>query len=279
MEKIQYVIDKKNYDVSLVGSPKLEYGKPEFLSNSETDISFGQDWYKAGFETYNFLNEVEFDLLKSGLTQCISKIVSEHVENIEGFSLDNYHHFVKSDEVHHKVVAVTRHLFPADFNFPLNDIITRFEKLIGFGLTDTDPDSGDQLQIIIRINRPRSKDFNPPHKDIYEGWDRESILMKFVNLWIPIAGVNNLSSLPVVPGSHLMSEDKILRTFEGGILEGKQYRVRAVAEWDGSNELVRPEVDYGEVLMFSAHLIHGLAFNDQEDQTRVALEFRLFKKG
>jgi len=30
--------------------------------------------------------------------------------------------------------------------------------------------------------------------------------------------------------------------------------------------------------MFSGHLIHGLAINEETDKTRVALEFRLFKK-
>jgi hypothetical protein len=30
--------------------------------------------------------------------------------------------------------------------------------------------------------------------------------------------------------------------------------------------------------MFSSHMIHGLAINEEEDVTRVALEFRLFKK-
>jgi ectoine hydroxylase-related dioxygenase (phytanoyl-CoA dioxygenase family) len=48
--------------------------------------------------------------------------------------------------------------------------------------------------------------------------------------------------------------------------------------WDKKNELERSTVGYGQALIFSPHLIHGLALNLEENKTRVALEFRLFKK-
>jgi ectoine hydroxylase-related dioxygenase (phytanoyl-CoA dioxygenase family) len=157
-------------------------------------------------------------------------------------------------------------------------MIPKFEEMVGFGLTDVEPQTKEKMHIIVRINRPGSMDFNPPHKDIYEGWDKNGRVPQFVNLWIPICGVTSKSSLPVVPRSHHLTEDKILRTFEGAVVEGNKYRVKAVVEWDGKNDLIRPEVKYGEVLLFSGHLIHGLAKNELEDQTRIALEFRLFKK-
>ena len=50
-----------------------------------------------------------------------------------------------------------------------------------------------------------------------------------------------------------------------------------IQSWAGDTSLTRSGVKYGEVLLFSSHLIHGLATNDEEDTTRVALEFRLFK--
>jgi hypothetical protein len=58
-------------------------------------------------------------------------------------------------------------LFAADFNFPVEELIPRFEKIIGVGLTDVNPLTGKVMHIIVRINRPKSNDFNPSHKDIY----------------------------------------------------------------------------------------------------------------
>jgi ectoine hydroxylase-related dioxygenase (phytanoyl-CoA dioxygenase family) len=97
-------------------------------------------------------------------------------------------------------------------------------------------------------------------------------------VWVPICGVNDKSSLPIAPGSHLLPEDKILRTMDGGVVAGKKYRVRSIAVWDGRSDLTRAKVEEGELLVFSCHLIHGIAVNDQDDQTRVALEFRLFRR-
>ena len=80
-----------------------------------------------------------------------------------------------------------------------------------------------------------------------------------------------------VPSSHLISEKKILRTKSAGIIDGKTYHVRSIKSWNGSNNLKRVRIKEGEVLIFSSHLIHGLAINEEADTTRIALEFRLFR--
>jgi ectoine hydroxylase-related dioxygenase (phytanoyl-CoA dioxygenase family) len=54
-------------------------------------------------------------------------------------------------------------------------------------------------------------------------------------------------------------------------IDGKPYIINI----DDSQEY---SIDYGEVLIFSSHLVHGLAINEESDTTRVALEFRLYKK-
>lgn len=129
----------------------------------------------------------------------------------------------------------------------------------------------------MRINRPLSNDYNPTHKDVYERVDNYNYVPKYINFWIPIAGVTEKSNLPLAPKSHLINENMIHRTFEGGKIEGNKYRVRMIKSWNGDNSLKRSTVKYGEVLIFSSHLIHGLAINEETDKTRVALEFRLFK--
>jgi ectoine hydroxylase-related dioxygenase (phytanoyl-CoA dioxygenase family) len=148
---------------------------------------------------------------------------------------------------------------------------------MGFGLTDIEPKTKKQIHIIVRINRPQSNDFNPPHKDIHENLDILSYIKPFVNFWIPIAGVNHKSSLPIAPKSHLINENQVLRTFDGGMLQGNQYRARMIKSWQGKSELFRSKVTYGQVLAFSGNMIHGLAVNDNPDKTRVSLELRLFK--
>ncbi|MCO5273466.1 MAG: phytanoyl-CoA dioxygenase family protein [Flavobacteriales bacterium] len=278
MERAHYSIDNSPITVDMKGTPELKRGNNEVLSNATTDITHGLPWYPQGYHAYDFLSAQEFGTLRSGLNESIAAIVNDLGISSAGFDLEQYHKVVTTTEDHHRVAARTRDLFATDFNFSVEELVPRFEKLVGFGLTDVNPDNGQKMHIIVRINRPGSNDFNPPHKDMYGPWDRERKMLRFVNLWIPVAGVGPKSTLPVVPGSHLLPENKILRTFEGAVVEGNKYRVNAIVEWDGSSALVRPEVKYGQVLMFSAHLVHGLAKNEQEDTTRVALEFRLFRK-
>ena len=278
LEKFEFVIDGKPISLEATGSPPLEYGQFETLSNEKTDITFGQKWYPEGFNVYPFLKEKEFSFLLSGISERVQDILSKLGADTTAFDLTKYHHFLQNEDMHFNVTRITRDLFPEDFNFSITENIQIFEKLLGFELTDIDSHNGKRLHIILRINRPKSRDFNPPHKDIYEGWDNESYIPRFVNFWIPICGVTSESSLPLVPRSHLIPENKLLRTFSGGVLEGNKYRVRNIVRWDGRNDLYRAEVQGGEVLVFSSHLIHGCAINDQADTTRVALEFRLFKK-
>ena len=274
------IINNKSYQFSIDGAPPFTYGKRELLSNAETDITFNQTWYSKGYKAFNFLDIIEFKNLKKGLTSCIKNIISiELGVPIDSFKLDNYHNYIKTNEDHYKVVSKTRDLFPIDFNFPIMKLLSRFEKILGFQLTDINPKNKQKLHIIVRINRPFSNDFNPPHKDIYEAIDAtEPYIPQFINLWIPICGVTQNSSLPVSPSSHLLKENVILRTKKGGVIEGNKYRVRMIKQWEGKNKLIRSKVNYGEVLFFSPHLIHGLAINEEKHTTRVSLEFRLFKQ-
>jgi hypothetical protein len=41
----------------------------------------------------------------------------------------------------------------------------------------------------------------------------------------------------MVPGSHKLSEVEIVRTYDGGVVEGNTYRVRMIKEWAGSHAL------------------------------------------
>tara|TARA_B100001027_G_C16049913_1_gene233726 strand:+ start:381 stop:512 length:132 start_codon:yes stop_codon:yes gene_type:complete len=41
--------------------------------------------------------------------------------------------------------------------------------------------------------------------------------------------------------------------------------------------MIRPKVNYGDTLIFSSYLIHSLAKDEQDDVTKMSLEFRLFE--
>lgn len=279
MNNTDYQIDGNKYTISIEDSPLFQLGKDEVLSREDSDITYGQSWYSKGFSEEDFLSKEEFNSLVSGLTSSIEKIIKKELSvNTEGFELENYHNFVKDDASHFKIVSKTRDLFAEDFNYPVMELTDRLSKILGFNLTDLNPGDQKKVHIIVRINRPQSNDYNPPHKDIYEGVDNESYIPQFVNFWIPIAGVTNNSALPLAPESHKINEKLVCRTFDGGMMEGNKYRVRMIKSWNNENKLVRSTVKNGQVLIFSGHLIHGLAINNEKDKTRVALEFRLFKR-
>lgn len=263
---------------SIKNTPEFKFGKDQILSTKTTDITFDQPWYQEGFTEKDFLNNDEFNTLKTEITKSVENIIKDELAiDTTGFDLENYHKFVTNDDDHFKVIARSRDFFSDDFSFSVKEFSHRLSDLLGFELSDIDPDTQEKMFIIVRINRPSSNDYNPPHKDIYQGFDNQSYIPQYVNFWIPIAGATAKTNLPLAPRSHHLNEKLIERTFEGGKIEGNQYRVRMVKSWDGNSDLYRSKVKYGQTLIFSSHLIHGLAVNEETDKTRVALEFRLFK--
>ena len=274
---LEYKIDNEIIDVDVSDNQNYITGESKVLSNVDTDITFNQNWYSEGYTTAPFLWNEEFDNLKKGITNTISDLLTKEGIDTTGFTLEKYHKYVKTNEQHFSIVSKTRDLFPEQFSFNIKELMPTFSHLLGFELSDINPKTNDRVHIIVRINRPKSNDYNPPHKDMYEAYDREGYFPQFVNFWIPIAGVTGKTSLPIVPKSHLISEDNVVRTSDGGIVGGNKYRVRFIKEW-GDNSMIRTNVTDSEVLIFSSHLIHGLAKNGEDDLTRVALEFRLFKK-
>lgn len=275
---LEYTINDNKHSVEAADGQEFKFGKDEILSNASTDITSVENWYSEGHTSLPFLWNEQFEDLKKGITKTIKNIAEDVVgKPLDGFTLENYHKYVTSNEEHFKVVSKTRDLYSYSFGFPIKDMIPKFESLLGFKLTDRIPDTDLDEHIIVRINRPKSNDYNPPHKDMYEGYDNGKNF-QFLNFWVPVAGVTDKSSLPIAPKSHRIPENKILRTIDGGKVGSNSYRVVLIKEWDGSSDLVRAKVDYTQVLMFSSHMIHGLAINEEEDVTRVALEFRLFKK-
>jgi len=183
--------------------------------------------------------------------------------------LSSYHLGV--DETRHlQTIEKTRELRFRDLDIPPRELIEPFGAALGVRLSETVAALGrDHIQL--RINRPGSSDYNPPHRD-----GSLPIWAQSLNVWIPIAGVDELTSLPIMPGSHRVAEAECWQTKPGGVaIGGRRYRVPAIARMrDGSLNMIRAAVGFGQALLFTPYLIHGLAVNESR-HTRMALELRL----
>ncbi|MGE5942858.1 MAG: phytanoyl-CoA dioxygenase family protein, partial [Flavobacteriales bacterium] len=173
-------------------------------------------------------------------------------------------------EQHNKVIEITRNLENKDFDFNINAFAERLGVVLGYELT-TWVEELKRTHLQIRISRPNSLDINPPHRDGYLSYWQD-----IINVWVPIEGCNNKSSLPVFPGSHLITENNILRTeSKGAKINGNIYYVPCILETkNGSIRMLRPNPIQGEILVFTPYLIHGAGVNLNNDITRVALELR-----
>lgn len=266
------IVDNDEINFQLGGAAP-QFGDPVVLAHAEQDILGGTEWYSTGYTVETLLSDVEFQEISAEVTEKVRDLLRLNgVEAPDDFRLADYHKFVAGDDsLHQKIIEVTRELRMPHFKFDFESFIRKVSETIGHPLKSANNASSEiDAFLIVRINRPQSEDYNPPHKDGYlPVWQRT------VNLWVPIAGVSEKSALPVVAGSHLLPEDKIKRTPAGALLNGKPYRVPAIVEWNGEKAMTRAKVGEGEALIFSPLLIHGCAKNMAEDTTRVALELRL----
>ena len=250
------------------GENKLQYQ----IENSP--ISKMQ-WHNDGYAIVNAFNNSEFIKLKESVIQNIVSAIDQNVSGFDSnnFILDDYHKVINTDALHNKVINITRNLENKDFDFDIDALADKFGELLGCKLT-TWIEELQKSHIQVRISRPNSLDINPPHRDGYLSYFKD-----ILNLWIPIHGCNNQSSLPVMPSSHLIPENEILRTAsKGAKINGNTYYVPCILETNkGAIKMIRPNPMEGEALIFTPFLIHGAAVNNNKDITRISLELRFPK--
>lgn len=230
-------------------------------------------WFKKGYHIIEIFEEQEFLNFKWDVSRILVDIINSvsPLENKQSFQLENYHRFVSTDFQHQKVIEQTRNLENSDFSIDLRLLCKNIGEKLGLQLSPYIPEL-NKTHVQLRISRPNSLDINPPHRDGYLSY-WEDIL----NLWIPIAGCNEKSSLPVLPESHLINENKIIRTdAKSAKINGNTYYVPCILKTlDGSFKMHRPNPEYGSALVFTPFLIHGAAINANTDLTRMSLELRL----
>lgn len=267
-------VDNKPYSFEVDGD--FFWGtEEEPLYKEEDNVISKCSWKGEGYSVVKAFNQESFfklkESVKKNIFKALNSVANLNLDEAE-FNLEDYHKYV-TDETHYKVINITRNLENTDFNFNIDSLVEQFGRILGYQLTSWIKGLG-KTHIQIRISRPQSLDINPPHRDSYL-----SYYYDIINIWIPISGCNEHSSLPVFPKSHLIPEINILRTkSKGAKINGNIYYVPCILETkEGDIEMVRPNPKPTEALIFTPFLIHGAASNNNEDITRISLELRFPK--
>jgi ectoine hydroxylase-related dioxygenase (phytanoyl-CoA dioxygenase family) len=232
-------------------------------------------WKERGYCIVDFLDESDFQLVKSGIRTKIKALVVEAGGTVDDhFELENYHLYV-TNEIHLRLAKMIQWgwnitEFPIDFE----KVNKRISEEIGIPVSS----KAKHIELnnfFLRIVRPQNfQDNNPPHRDVWIDRLRDA-----VNIYAPLCGSNSQSSLGLIPGSHLFMESEIERTAEGAILNGTTYTVPCVISVKGEEPILeRPDPKENQVMLFSPYLVHGGGYNFNENTTRMSLEVRFWKK-
>lgn len=257
---------KKTFEVDGI----FDWGMNELLFNYKSNLISNTNWLEDGYTINEILNQSDFISLKNSILKILKKIIQDLGVNSINFTLEKYHDIILDEDTHQKIISKTRNLSNEDFDFDIDLITNRCSKIVKKKLTSLNKILGNS-HVQLRINRPKSLDINPPHRDSYIAAFQNSL-----NLWIPISGCDINSNLPVYPKSHFFNENQIYKTEnKGAKINGNVYNVPCIFKTKEGMSLSRYEIPYGSALIFTPFLIHGAAFNDNLFETRISLELRL----
>lgn len=251
------------------------FGDKVILLDKEDDLLKNSSFKDSGYSVDSFLSPD----LNQKIRESIRKIVFDRINVIkklslkfEDFRLEDYHKYL-NDQEHYQVVEPFRAWLDAHYlPIAIELIEERISEILNTKVSTHVPHY-ERKTFAIRIVRPGSTDFNPPHRDPWL-----DILKNSVNSYFPIAGSSQDSSLPIVPGSHHWQESEIERTIKGAKINGREYNVPSVISSTRPIKMIRPNPSLDQVLVFTPYLIHGGGANFQSDVTRVSLEMRYWRE-
>jgi hypothetical protein len=249
------------------------YGEHIVLLDGSIDLTKNCPWADDGFSLEQLFEDSFQREFQSASHSLLLKLWREAgLVVADDFDLDQYHLKVASWEDHLKMVDKTKLLSTSDFPIDIKLLEQRISSICGEDLMVKNP-FDDQSVFHFRVIRPNSNDNNPLHRDVWLADYKDCI-----NLYIPIAGSNGLSSLTIIPGSHRWPESRLERTAEGALINNVRFNVPAVTSIVGDYNVVRPNPTQNQVLLFSPYLVHGGASNLNQNQTRISIEVRLWKR-
>ncbi|MGH7787141.1 MAG: phytanoyl-CoA dioxygenase family protein [Candidatus Binatia bacterium] len=265
-----------------IGDDAIEYeiaaetafGADEVLLERDDDLLAGTEFADNGFTVAPFLPAAAHAALVDGVQRLLVAAITQVAPRVSeaDFTLAGYHRAV-TDAEHAALVETTGVHWPNEaLPIPMALVERRVSEILGVDVVATNP-SFDLHHFQVRVVRPGKPDNNPPHRDVW--LDR---LRNAVNVYVPLAGSNASSSLPLVPGSHRWREAEIERTVSGATIDGVRYTVPAVTDVRGGWRMVRPPVGPNQVMVFTPYAIHGGGVNRNADLTRVSLEIRFWRR-
>jgi hypothetical protein len=268
---MEYHLNNKKVNYNPEGS-KIS-GSDKVLLHQAIDLTNGKPWGKNGYLVNPLLSDLAFEEFEKETKRLLLSLWKKSgLSILNDFKLDQYHTLAFNQNLHLSAIEQTKSISITDFPVSISEIENRISEICETTLIAKNP--FDKQSIFhFRIVRPNSNDNNPLHRDV---WLED--YANCINLYIPIAGSNEFSSLCIIPGSHHWPESKVERTQEGALVDGTKFNVPAVTSIDGEYEIVRPNPKRNEVLVFSPYLIHGGAINLNQNQTRISIELRLWKK-
>jgi len=233
-------------------------GKDEVLLEKDINLLRNTPFHDSGYGVVELEHNFLQDLVRSEIYRITGK----------SFQLEQYHTHI-TDEEHTKILNSMPYKITQN---NLSELGKELESVVSTQLGE--PVKIFNGDIWVRICRPSSlfsNDFNPCHRDIYLDFYRNT-----VNIYVPICGSNELSSLTIQPGSHLWNENETFITKGGSYFKstGKKYSVDAIVASKRPLNMIRPNPGKNQILLFSPYLIHGCANNDNVNVTRISLEVR-----
>ena len=154
-----------------------------------------------------------YNLFKSAVKDARIKIP-------KSFELNQYHRYLGNDYGKHLQVISRTKLFEAKLlPIGMKVIENRISEILGFEVKSSKPFNGERV-FHFRVIRPGASDYNPLHRDVWQDENRDAI-----NIYVPLAGSNEKSSLLLMPGSHLWPESWTVRSSEGAQMNDIQFNV------------------------------------------------------
>ena len=187
--------------------------------------------------------------------------------------MNNYHNEI-TDEEHKNILNSMP--YKKNMYEDVKDFCIYLENYISDVLKEPIKIFNDDLWF--RICRPTkvcNNDFNPCHRDVYLDFYRNT-----VNIYLPVIGSTHNSSLKIQPGSHKWPESETIVTTGGAFFKStnKKYSVDAIVASKQPLDMLRPNPNEEQLMLFSPYLIHGCADNNNENTTRISLEVRFIRK-
>jgi hypothetical protein len=266
----------------IVNNTKLSYhplghavrGEEKTLLAKAVDLTLNRSWHHRGFTIEKLFDDLTFSDFQRKVSDLLIELWRKAGLTIsKDFQLDHYHLEADSPEKHLRAIDQTRLLQASEFPLGAEPIEKRISEICDTDLIAKNYPYDNQSVFHFRIVRPQTTDNNPLHRDVWLEDYRDCI-----NIYIPIAGSDEQSSLILLPGSHLWPESKLTKTVSGATINDVKFNVPAVTEIHGEFSAVRPDPKQNEVLVFSPYLIHGGAVNLNTNTTRISIEMRFWKK-